>query len=65
MKMRRLEYIFNGLDLDICCQGNDSEQHSKKLFIKTLLIKNIVIPRYAWKFETHVKQYNYRPCFKL
>jgi len=34
MKMRRLEYIFNGLDLDICCQGNDSEQHSKNCLSK-------------------------------
>jgi len=30
-----------------------------------LLIKNVVIPRYAWKFETYVKQYNYTPCFEL
>jgi len=27
MKMREFQYTSNGLD--ICCQGNDSEQHSK------------------------------------
>jgi len=34
MKMRELQYTSNGLD--ICCQGNDPEQHSK-------------CPRYVWK----------------
>jgi len=29
MKMRELQYTFNGLDLYIRCQGNDPEQYSK------------------------------------
>jgi len=67
MKLTKLEYISNDLDM----YRQDHKQHLKgfshqSLFIKKLLTKNVSDFSYnAWKFETHMEQCRYRLCFAL
>jgi len=40
MKMKRLQYTFNDVDLDTCCQGHDLEQLLKDFSRQSLLLKS-------------------------